>query len=268
MASNSGSKKLLSAPILGEQGTAVAKLLILEMGSTWHSTNPLLETGIDGWIELRDPDSGTMLNRWIAAQCKARQGQFDDEDDRSFSFECEHRDISYWADGNSPVILIVVRPGQREAWWLPISNDLAEGKEGRVKMHFDKHRDKLSPDSWKAFLALSRERTNDDPGADHPPLAKPDRSADGMVFPFLTLHDNRAFPAIPIVLQGPNGELTTIGILDSGAILHVFHIPMRRPLGSTSVPARRCRPQRRLGRLRFIFGRTTLSLGFSTLSFR
>ncbi len=122
-------KRLLRAPLIGEQGVAVAKLLTLEMGSTWHETNPMLESGIDAMIELRDPETGVMLNRWAAAQSRAHQGPFKAESDASFTFECTRRDLAYWADVNAPVILIVSRPEERAAWWRAISPELQQVAE-------------------------------------------------------------------------------------------------------------------------------------------
>ena len=105
-------------------------MLVLEMGCSWHSTESLLEAGIDGLIELRDRETHVMLNHWIGVQCKATAGRFDHEDDSSFLFRCDRRDLRYWLDGNIPVILVVSRPRNREAWWVPLDDRGCPARRG------------------------------------------------------------------------------------------------------------------------------------------
>jgi Domain of unknown function (DUF4365) len=209
-------KKLLPAPLLGEQGAAIAKLLVLEMGSTWHETNTLLERGVDGWVELRDPKTGIMRNEWIAVQCKAHQGLFDQEDERSFGFKCQLRDISYWTRGNMPVILIVVRPEERAAWWKPITTEhLVTG--AAVELRFDKAGDRLTPDSFPSLCELAASNAHSLSAQDAQLSGGPRGDGGEFIFSFSTVIGGRPAPAIPVLLKGPGGSLPTFGLVDSGA---------------------------------------------------
>jgi hypothetical protein len=52
------------------------------MGFVWHERKT--DAGIDGEIELRNPDTGEVANRFILIQSKARDRRFSGENDRSF----------------------------------------------------------------------------------------------------------------------------------------------------------------------------------------
>ncbi len=215
-------KKLLEAAIIGELGAALARLLILEMGSTWHSTTPL-EVGIDSWIELRDPLTGEMTGLWIAAQSKAREGQFKMEDESSFVFECSGRDIAYWREMNAPVILIVSRPADREAWWRPVGQDAC--------IRFDKEHDRLGPESYPALFAFASERPQPLYPAKATAVAQPKIDETGATFPFRPVFDAHPVPAVPIELSGPGGTLSTFGIIDTGADTTCLPYSYVHPLG-------------------------------------
>jgi hypothetical protein len=210
-------KRLIAAPIVGEQGAALAKLLTLEMGCPWHETNSLLETGVDAWIELRDPSTGEMLNRWIAAQSKAHEGPFRDEDDSSFTFEFEHRDLIYWLQGNMPVILIVSRPADREAWWRPISHSIERGEGEKVKLKFDKQRDKYGLNSYQALRTLATERVEVLAPAEEDDKAQQHLTAAGLDLPFRAIGAGLLVPAVAIGLKGVTEELMALALIDSGA---------------------------------------------------
>jgi hypothetical protein len=53
-------KRLTEAQILGQQGVNLIEDRVLAMGFAWHPTNPALEVGIDGQIEIRDVQTGRM----------------------------------------------------------------------------------------------------------------------------------------------------------------------------------------------------------------
>jgi hypothetical protein len=213
-------KKLLAIKLLGEQGVALAKLLTLEMGSAWHETNSMLETGIDAAIELRDPETEVMLNRWLNVQSKAHSGVFKNETDDSFIFVCARRDLEYWIDGNTPVILIVSRPAEREAWWQPISTELleVEDRAKNVELSFHKQRDAYGPQSYEALLRLASRDMKLPPDPWSNEDVKFQFTPTRIEANFLTLGVDMHVPAVPLGLSLPSGEtFTTRALLDSGA---------------------------------------------------
>ena len=102
-------KRITKAQVLGEKGVTLVSRRLLDMGFLWHPTNAPVEAGIDGFIELRDPETGEVANTWIAVQSKART-KLGKETDSSFEFTCERKDLEYWRHGNMPVLLVVSRP--------------------------------------------------------------------------------------------------------------------------------------------------------------
>lgn len=114
-----GAKRITREQILGETAVQFIGRRFLEMGFPWHPTNAPLEAGIDGFVEIRDVQSGEATNAWIAVQSKART-TLEKETDGSFEFTCTPRDLDYWRRGNMPVLLVVSRPERNEAWWVPV----------------------------------------------------------------------------------------------------------------------------------------------------
>ena len=113
-------KQIGHADITGDKGIALIHRLVLDMGFAWNRTN--LEAGIDGYIELRDEKSGEVSNCILQVQSKAGVSWFKAETKDTFEFVCDERDLNYWMTGNAPVILVVSRPDQNEAYWTSIKD--------------------------------------------------------------------------------------------------------------------------------------------------
>lgn len=116
-------KTLSPQGVLGQKGVNLIERTILEMGSRWSPSGPN-EVGIDGYIELFDPNTGAALGKNLAVQSKA-VSQFANEAEDSFDFQCDSRDLDYWLKGNLPVILIVSRPTANEAYWVSVKDYFA-----------------------------------------------------------------------------------------------------------------------------------------------
>ncbi|NLF68871.1 MAG: DUF4365 domain-containing protein [Candidatus Anammoximicrobium sp.] len=113
-----GRKQIGRRDITGDKGIALIHRIVLDMGFVWNTTK--LEAGIDGYIELRDDQSGEVSNFILQVQSKAGASWFKAETADSFEFICDERDLNYWLAGNAPVILVVSRPDQDEAYWVSI----------------------------------------------------------------------------------------------------------------------------------------------------
>ena len=144
-------KKVTSQSIIGQQGANLIERIVLKMGYIWRATS-IFDVGIDGEIEIRDPITGKMTNAIIKVQSKATTKQFQSETDNSFEYRCEQKDLDYWLQGNVPIILVVCRPYDSEAYWVSIRDyfsDLAAQKT--CKILFDKQRNRFD-DSCAAEL--------------------------------------------------------------------------------------------------------------------
>jgi hypothetical protein len=113
-----GPKKITDSQHKGDGGIGLIHMLIYEMGHVWHDR--VVDAGIDGSIELRDPGSGEMSNRHMLVQSKASDARFSGETDDGFWYLCNEEDIEYWMKSEVPVILICSHPKERQAWWVHV----------------------------------------------------------------------------------------------------------------------------------------------------
>ena len=134
-------KVIQAGSILGQQGINLIEGVVLRMGFVWR-VKAEFDAGIDGEIEIRDPQSGAMSGCILNVQGKARSS-FQAETESSFEFPVGANDLDYWLNGNVPNILIVCRPSSNEAYWISIrdyfSNPAAR-KSGKVRFDKAKHR--------------------------------------------------------------------------------------------------------------------------------
>jgi len=155
MAMRNGPKTITRAQILGETAVQFIGRRFLEIGFPWHPTNAPLEAGIDGFVEIRDLQTGEATNAWIAVQSKGRT-KLEKETDDSFEFTCTPRDLDYWRRGNMPVLIVVSRPERDEAWWISVKdyfrNDPARQQTRRI--HFDKKGTALTAAATGELLRL------------------------------------------------------------------------------------------------------------------
>lgn len=130
-------KSISSSQVIGEAGVALIALRTAEMGHVWHQRQT--DAGIDGEIELRDAETGEVRNLVVMVQSKASDRPFPGEDDTSFHYVVDERDLAYWLGGNAPVILICAHPRLGQAWWVHLNawfDDPARRESRRVV--FDK----------------------------------------------------------------------------------------------------------------------------------
>lgn len=164
-------KKITNRSILGQRGINLIEEYVLAMGFAWHPTNQSVEAGIDGHIELRNPDSEQALNLVVAVQSKACT-DFPSESETTVTYYCKEDDIQYWLSGNLPVMLIVSRPDTKEAYWVNISQHFqGQGNRSSKKVVFDKSRDRFDANVRARLFDNARPR---DSGLYLAPLPKPE----------------------------------------------------------------------------------------------
>ncbi|MBC8869381.1 MAG: DUF4365 domain-containing protein [Planctomycetes bacterium] len=145
-------KKITDQQILGEQGVNLIQRIALKMGFTWHPSNQPVEAGIDGWVELRDQETGEVANCWLAVQSRARSTLRGDAE--SVKYTPTQEEVEYWMKGSQPVILVVSQPNEDLAWWVSIKDyfhDRGDLSADRMIV-FDKKNDLLSESTateWK-----------------------------------------------------------------------------------------------------------------------
>lgn len=154
------SKTLRDQAFTGHRGANLTERVVLEMGCAWIPVPGAFDAGIDGHIELRHPDTGAMLNTLVRVQSKATAAAFARETAGGFDFTCDERDLVYWLSSNTPVLVVVSRPGADEAYWVSVKDYFRDPVRRQSRtVHFDKTRDRFTALARDAIfrLAVSRD---------------------------------------------------------------------------------------------------------------
>jgi hypothetical protein len=148
-------KKLTRQVVRGQQGINLIERVALAMHCTWTPTGAT-EVGIDGYIELFDPGTQHSLGKSLGVQSKVN-ATFSNEREDGFDYYCSARDLQYWLRGNLPVLLIVSRPENGEAYWLSIKDhfDTPEKIASR-KAHFSKSTQRFDEQCLPSLVRLGR----------------------------------------------------------------------------------------------------------------
>jgi hypothetical protein len=155
-----GPKQVTSQAVTGELGVNFVAETVLKMGCAWHPTNQPVEAGIDGEIELVQPDTRAATNIVIRVQVKSTVRDWPAETPTSFEYIVRERDLDYWFSGNTPVILVVTRPHLREAYWVDVKTYFASPAVRKArKVRFDKKTMALTPSSLADLFAIGRPKS-------------------------------------------------------------------------------------------------------------
>ena len=147
-------KTISQQGVTGQQGINLIERVVLEMGSRWTPSGPN-EIGIDGYIELFDPNSHLPLNITVAVQSKVVTSIADDPHP-AFDYWCDANDVEYWLNGNTPVVLIVSSPASNEGYWISVKEffkDWTPADPARVTFVKEKHR--FSRDSLRLLVKVA-----------------------------------------------------------------------------------------------------------------
>jgi hypothetical protein len=124
------------------------------MGSRWTPSGPN-EVGIDGYIELFDPNSRQPLHLTVAVQSKVVTA-IADNSSPAFDYWCDVNDVEYWLNGNTPVILVVSSPASNEGYWISLKEyfkDWTPADPARVSFIKGQHR--FSRESLRLLVAIA-----------------------------------------------------------------------------------------------------------------
>ncbi len=146
-------KFVRSSSLTGQQGINLIATIVAELGYLWTPTSGHADAGIDGYIEIRKTDTGEATNFILQVQSKATAGEWENETDGAFVFRCDERDLTYWLQGNAPVVLVVSRPKTNEAYWISIK-DYFRDLEARKskKINFDKKKNIFNASAATALV--------------------------------------------------------------------------------------------------------------------
>ncbi len=146
-------KTITDNQMRGEEGVNLVQKRVMEMRFTWHPSNQPVEAGLDGFVELRDSNTGEVKNSWIGVQSKAT----DDLNlvDGCPSYSCKQKDLDYWLHGTMPVVLVFSKPSEDVAYWVSVKDYFRkqDPRQNRT-IRFDPNDDLLtasSADDWKAL---------------------------------------------------------------------------------------------------------------------
>jgi hypothetical protein len=147
-------KKISEQQRIGQQGVHLLGARLLSVGLSFHPNGPL-DAGIDGFLELRDPETGEVRAQWITAQLKTqKEGRLTEETDESFSYLCRQEDLDYWLGSNVPVVLFVARLSDERIFWKSLHTWFADADHRRTrKVVFDKIKDALNEAALSGLAA-------------------------------------------------------------------------------------------------------------------
>lgn len=149
-------KYVTESTLVGRQGAALVELTVTQMKHVWNATT--LDSGIDGVIEFRDRDTGAMTNAIVQVQIKTGESYFRSENDNEFTFYADPEDLEHWRRSNTPVILVMCRPGQ-DAYWIDVKRDDVIDRTGKKpKILFRKADTRFDENCEPALRAMATPR--------------------------------------------------------------------------------------------------------------
>ena len=147
-------KSISTQGLTGQRGVNFIERIALEMGSRWTPSGPN-EVGIDGYIELFDPNSHLPLGLTLAVQSKVVTAIANDSNP-TFDYWCDANDVEYWLNGNTPVILVVSSPASNESYWISVKDYFKDWKPAEpARVTFVKGQDRFNPDSFRLLVAIA-----------------------------------------------------------------------------------------------------------------
>lgn len=136
-------KKYADSRRVERQGVNQVEKVVLDMNFVWNEI--LVESGIDGQIEIVNTADGSATNRIVMVQVKAVLGQFQAESESHCSYSCERAHIDYWMNGTAPVILVVCRPSTGDAYWKNVKAYFSDPTtKNETTIRFDKAKDQFN----------------------------------------------------------------------------------------------------------------------------
>lgn len=139
------------------------------MGFYWHDRR--VDFGVDGVIELIEPDSLAATGMTIDVQIKTTRDRLPGESDDTFSITCEEQDLKYWLKSGQPIILVFVQLSTGRVWFKDLNGWFTDQTRRRARrVLFQKTRDRFSAAAQGRLVELGTPR-----GYVAPRIERPER---------------------------------------------------------------------------------------------
>jgi len=147
-------KTISASGITGQRGINAIEHIVLQCGSRWTPSGQN-EIGIDGYIELFDSTSHQPLGLTLAVQSKVVTS-IENEKAETFDFWCSPADISYWLEGNIPVILVVSSGDPQHVYWASVREQFRDWKPGdSPRVTFNRSEQKLDAQTFSRLASIA-----------------------------------------------------------------------------------------------------------------
>ena len=158
-------KTVTNSQVIGARGESIVAERANAMGFMF-SPSGRVETGIDGLLEIRDPQSGKAMAQLVAVQVKTTaQGVYTAETESGFDYLMDEADLAYWRGSNLPVIVVLVRLEGPTVFWKSVAE--GTGPQGR-RLRIDKRHDVFDSTAREALAAVCVSKSGW--GVSFPPL--------------------------------------------------------------------------------------------------
>lgn len=149
-------KKIGRSDVIGQRGMAHIEGIVLAMGYMFYPTGGV-EAGIDGFLELRDVETGEVGNLLMQLQGKATEkDRLPGETESTFDWPCSEADIAYWTQGTAPVLLVVVHLKSGKAYWKSLKEWFVNPEHlSSRKVVFNKLLDEFTSESKSAITTIA-----------------------------------------------------------------------------------------------------------------
>ncbi|MCA1438008.1 DUF4365 domain-containing protein [Bradyrhizobium sp. BRP20] len=149
-------KKIGRNDIIGQRGISHIQDIVLSMGFMFYQTGGV-ETGIDGYIELRDAETGEVGNLVLQVQGKATERErLQGDTGETFEFTCTDAEIGYWTQGTAPVLLIFVSLRDKKAYWKSLKEWFSDPERVKSrKVVFRKVEDEFTRASKDTLISIA-----------------------------------------------------------------------------------------------------------------
>jgi len=173
-------KTIGSQQTIGSIGEKRVDTRATEIGFLYHPTGRT-EAGIDGYMEIRDPETGAVQGKILGVQVKTtKEGRYSNETDAGFEYLLDQVDLDYWRNSNVPVIIVLVHLDRNEMYWKRV--DLGEAPNGR-RLKINRAEDIFDRSAVDALASASVKK-----------------STFGVYFPPMRSAENAHMNVIPITL--------------------------------------------------------------------
>ncbi len=140
---------------VGQEGADFVATVVRSMGFKWIIRPGDSDSGIDGEVELRNPQSGEVSGLCLAVQIKSTDADLGSSS--GVEYRCSAADLNYWLSSFTPVLLILVSIREQKAWFVNIHDYLkrhSSHTSGRT-IHFDRIQDRFDASAWEKLATIA-----------------------------------------------------------------------------------------------------------------